>query len=232
MKVVLVAAASLDGKLSTVARDPVTWTSRADRARLFERRDRADALVVGGATLRAEDPPLLATPDRSAARVAAGRAAQPLRVVVSRTLDVPLGRALRAAPGAPVIAWCPPDAPERALAGVEVWRLGDRPGETDLQAGLARLAALGVREVSLEGGGALNAEFLARDLVDELHLTLCPVLFGGATAPTLVDGAGLGPAWLTRRARLLDCRPVGDEVFATWSLRGEAVKDPPEPTRS
>lgn len=222
-RVVLVAAASLDGKLSTARRAPVTWTSRADRARLFERRDAADALLVGAGTLRSEDPPLLPTPARRAARVAAGRAPNPLRVVVSRTLDLPLGRALASAPEAPVLVvgpaegQGPPEAAARARAlearGVEVLPLLDAGG--DLLAALAALTARGVREVSCEGGGALNAALLAQGLVDEVHLTVCPVLLGGAGAPTLADGPGL-PDLL--RARLLECRVVGEEVFLTYAL--------------
>lgn len=225
-RVVLVAASSLDGKLSTVDRRPVTWTSRADRARLFSRRDAADAILVGGATVRAEDPPLLPTPERRAARQAAGKAPDPLRVVVSRTLDLPLGRALRPAPGADVLAWVPPDASPAGVAaltaaGVAVWRLGEVAGETDLRLGLERLwAERGVRELELEGGGDLNAAFFAADLVDEVHLTLCPVVLGGAGAPTLVDGPGLDAGWFARRARLVESRAVGDELFVTWELRG------------
>ncbi|MBX3465900.1 MAG: RibD family protein [Planctomycetes bacterium] len=220
-RVVLVAASSLDGKLSTVGRAPVTWTSRADRARLFERRDAADALLVGAATIRAEDPPLLPTPERRAARAAAGRAPNPLRVVVSRSLDLPVARALTPAPDAPVLVLGPapgsgvPDERARALTarGLEILPVLGAPD--DLARALEALAARGVREVACEGGGALNAAMLAQGLVDEVHLTVCPVLLGGAAAPTLVDGPGL-PA--LARARLLECRAVGDEVFLTYAL--------------
>ncbi|MCO5171751.1 MAG: dihydrofolate reductase family protein [Planctomycetes bacterium] len=220
-RVVLVAASSLDGKLSTVGRDPVTWTSRADRARLFERRDAADALLVGAGTIRAEDPPLLPTPARRAARAAAGKAENPLRVVVSRSLDLPVGRALAPAPDAPVVVVGPtpgsgvPEARARALEaqGLEVWPLLGPPG--DLARALEALFARGVREVACEGGGALNAAMLAQGLVDEVHLTVCPVVLGGAAAPTLADGPGL-PA--PPRARLVECRQVGDEVFLTYAL--------------
>lgn len=222
-RVALVAAASLDGKLSSARRDPVTWTSRADRARLFERRDAADALLVGAGTIRAEDPPLLPTPARRQARAAAGRAPNPLRVVVSRSLDLPVGRALTPEPDAPVVVLGPsegagpPDAAARArdlaARGLEVLPLLDASG--DLTPALAALAARGVRDVSCEGGGELNAALLARDLVDEVHLTLCPVVLGGGAAPTLADGPGLASL---RRARLVECRVVGEEVFLTYAL--------------
>lgn len=218
-RVLLVAAASLDGKLSSARREPVTWTSRADRARLFERRDAADALLVGAATIRAEDPPLLPTAERRAARVKAGKPPNPLRVVVSASLDLPLGRALTPGPDAAVLVLGPRLGQEdraRALtaAGVEVLPVLGADG--DLRQALVALHTRGVREVACEGGGVLNAAMLAQDLVDEVHLTMCPVLLGGADAPTLVDGSGLAAL---RRARLVECRTVGQEVFLTYSLR-------------
>src|SRR3954462_12255744 len=94
MHVTLVCAVSLDGKLSTVAREPVRFPSRRDRARLHALRDAADAILVGARTIRAEDPPLLPDEKRARARAAAGKKPYPVRAIASRTLDLPLGRAL------------------------------------------------------------------------------------------------------------------------------------------
>jgi 2,5-diamino-6-(ribosylamino)-4(3H)-pyrimidinone 5'-phosphate reductase len=56
---------------------------------------------------------------------------------------------------------------------------------------MAKLVELGIRRVLVEGGGSLNFELLRLGLVDEVQLYLAPTIFGGATAPTLADGAGL-----------------------------------------
>ena len=53
------------------------------------------------------------------------------------------------------------------------------------------LAELGIHRVLVEGGGSLNFELLRLGLVDEVTVYLAPLIFGGATAPTLADGAGL-----------------------------------------
>lgn len=221
MHLTIVCAASLDGKLAPADRGPVTFPSRADRAHLFALRDQADALLVGAGTLRAEDPPLLPTPERRAARARAGLRPDPVRVPVSRGLNVPLaGRALAARPDAPVVHLAPQSAPAVAqaaarAAGHALSLHGD--DALDLPAALAALGLEhGVQRALCEGGGALNAALLAADLVDELWLTVCPVLLGGAAAPTLVDGPGLTAI---KRARLLELRRVEDELFLRYALR-------------
>ena len=56
---------------------------------------------------------------------------------------------------------------------------------------LETLANLGIERVLVEGGGSLNFELLRLGLVDEVQLYIAPLIFGGATAPTLADGSGL-----------------------------------------
>jgi riboflavin biosynthesis pyrimidine reductase len=82
-----------------------------------------------------------------------------------------------------------PDLARLRNSGVEVYPMGDV--QVDLAAALCKLADLGVQRVLVEGGGSLNFELLRRGLVDEVQVFLAPVIFGGATAPTLADGPGL-----------------------------------------
>ena len=102
MQVTVVCAISLDGKLADASRGPVRFPSARDRERLHALRDAADAIIVGASTIRAEDPPLLPTEARSRERVARGKRAFPVRAVFSRTLDLPIGRALSREKGAPL----------------------------------------------------------------------------------------------------------------------------------
>jgi riboflavin biosynthesis pyrimidine reductase len=61
----------------------------------------------------------------------------------------------------------------------------------DLVAVMAELGGLGIGRVLVEGGGSLNFELLRLGLVDEVQVFVSPLIFGGATAPTLADGLGL-----------------------------------------
>jgi 5-amino-6-(5-phosphoribosylamino)uracil reductase len=223
LKVAICTASSLDGKIATAARDPVRFTSRADRAHLHEQRDWADAILIGAATIRAEDPPLLPSAEGRQRRQAESRRPLPIRAVVSRSLDLPDGRALRAEEGSPVIVFTVAEAGDAASAalaqrGVEVVRCGS--GDVDLSAALKHLAtAHGAERVLCEGGGQLNAAMLSAGLVDTLYLTLCPVVIGGAGAPTAVDGLGL-PADALLKAKLVSCEQRDDEVFLCYALSG------------
>jgi 2,5-diamino-6-(ribosylamino)-4(3H)-pyrimidinone 5'-phosphate reductase len=53
------------------------------------------------------------------------------------------------------------------------------------------LESLEIERIMVEGGGTLNFEMLAAGLVDEIYVAIGPKIFGGKTAPTLADGAGL-----------------------------------------
>jgi 2,5-diamino-6-(ribosylamino)-4(3H)-pyrimidinone 5'-phosphate reductase len=75
-------------------------------------------------------------------------------------------------------------------AGIETYALGTP--RVDLSAALGKLAELGIQRLLVEGGATLNFELLRLGLVDELQIYVAPLVFGGATAPSLADGAGLG----------------------------------------
>ena len=84
------AAVSLDGKLAPASRRKVRLGSDRDRARMDVLRAGSDAILIGAATLRAEDPPLqVRTPAGRRHRTRQGRTGPLLEVLVSRTLRIP-----------------------------------------------------------------------------------------------------------------------------------------------
>src|SRR5690349_16636095 len=89
--VVLNAAISIDGKLSTAGRDYHGFGGEEDADLMDELRSEADAVMIGAGTLRAEDPLLtVRNPERIRRRIEAGRTRQPHAVVVSRSLSFPV----------------------------------------------------------------------------------------------------------------------------------------------
>ena len=161
------AATSIDGKLTTAARDLHGFGGPEDRALMEDLRAEADAVMIGAGTLREEDPPLLVrAAEKVDRRRDAGKPDQPDGVVVSRSLDF-------------------------RVAGS---RFFQTPDGLDLERAVAALGELGVRHLLLEGGGVLNFAMLAAGLVDRIHLTLCPLVFGGDDAPTAFGGTGFAGA--------------------------------------
>ncbi|MGH7979835.1 MAG: dihydrofolate reductase family protein, partial [Limisphaerales bacterium] len=74
----------------------------------------------------------------------------------------------------------------------------------------------GVKRLLCEGGGGVHEGIIRADLLDELHLTICPAIFGGRTAPTLSDGRGFKTLASAKRLRLVRMRRVGNESFMVF----------------
>ena len=215
-------AATADGKTTSATREYPRFTSAQDRLHMDRLRASADAILVGGRTLRADNPALhVRSVEMRDHRASLGKADGLLRVVVTASLRIDddsrffdeRGRAGR------IIATVE-DAPEDRLAALasraEIWKIGR--GRVDLSVLLERLfAERGVRRLLCEGGGELNWALLRQGLIDELNLTIAPVLLGGRDAPTPLDGEGLS---MEQRARLRleQVRREGDELFCRYSV--------------
>ncbi|MEU4159880.1 pyrimidine reductase family protein [Actinoplanes sp. NPDC026670] len=161
-----------------------------------------DALIVAAGTVRAEgyDALRLTAPAR-AWRVSAGLPEFPLMVIVSGSLDLDPGQLIFSdAPVRPIVLTrpgAPAAAPVRDVA--EVIEVGD--GEVDLAAGVRLLHGRGATQLLCEGGPGLFGALIAADLVDELCLTVAPLLAGGP-AGRIAHGAPTPPRRMSLRHSL------------------------------
>jgi len=213
VKVVSNTAVALDGRINTRERRFTFLGSERDHARMSALRATADAVLVGGATFRNWPHPAL--PD---AGDRAGWTKRPWNVVLSRSLDVPLDTDFVREPAIrPLFLTRAAAALGRNVpAEVDAW-----PGDGDPPVWwiVDRIAARGVETLLVEGGGDLVFQFLAADALDEMHVTLCPLVVGG-DAPTLADGIGFDRADV-RRLQLIASDVEGDEIFLHYRvLRG------------
>jgi 2,5-diamino-6-(ribosylamino)-4(3H)-pyrimidinone 5'-phosphate reductase len=141
--------------------------------------------MVGGRTLHAEDPRLtVRSAELQRQRLDRGESRQPAKVAVTASFRLPPDCRFLTVGPARVILLVPDDS-QPHVEGAEVHTC------RDLREGMHTLARLGIRRVLAEGGGTLNFDLFRLELVNELQLYLAPLVFGGATAPTLADGAGL-----------------------------------------
>jgi riboflavin-specific deaminase-like protein len=218
-------AMSLDGKIASSRREFPRFPSRADRRMMDRIRARSDAVLVGSGTLRAADYPLrIRSAGLRRERRLDGRSEQPLNILLSSSLAVPLrGRffAARDTRRLVVTTQAAPRSRVRTLEGsAEVLVLGRR--RVSLSRLVRELNSRGVRELLLEGGGETNFDFFRRDLVDEVYLTLCPLVIGGAGSPTPVDGEGFAAGRFPRFLPV-ECRRQGGELFLHF-LRSRDVR--------
>ena len=202
-------ASSLDGRIAT-SRGESRWiTGPEARAAVHRLRARVDALVVGSATVLADDP-------RLTARRAGRLVHRPIRVVVDTRLRVPPTARLFA--GDPSSAWvlCGARASasrRRALEGrgARVLPVASAGGHLDLRAALRRLAREGLSELLVEGGGGLAAALLRAGLVDEFHWFVAPRLIGADGLPAL-DVLGFSRLAQAPELEELRVRRVGRDV--------------------
>lgn len=216
--VTLKAGASLDGRIATRSGHSRWITSPEARRHARVLRLEHDAVMVGIATVIADDPRLNLRP-------ASFFRSPLLRVVMDSRLRFPLrARMTSTLAEAPLLIFAARDASRRRAKlllrrGIEIERLPSRRGRLDLRSALKRLAQRGVTNLLVEGGGELHSSFVEQRLADRLVLYLAPRLIGGRDARPLVGGRG--PDGLAGSARLGSMRlsRVGEEILVEADFR-------------
>lgn len=177
-------AVSLDGKIATRAGDSRWITGTEARTRAHELRHQYDAIMVGGGTVRADDPLLT---DRSGKK----RRRPLTRVVIDQCLRIsPDSQLAQTAKEAPTVVFTRGDNNASAVKalqarGVEV--IKDQP---ELLDALTELGSRSIQSVLVEGGATLAGFLLDAGLVNKVTFFIAPIIIGGAEAPSAIAGAG------------------------------------------
>ena len=208
--VTLKLAQSVDGRIATAAGESRWITGPEARRAVHAMRARHDAVMVGGGTARADDPSLNVR--------GMGDVPQPVRIVVSAGLDLPVeGVLARTAGEVPVWLICGTGADGAAWAarGATVLPFAAPEGRVDMGAALAELGARGLTRVFCEGGGSLAGSLLRAGLVDRLEV-FCAGLALGADGRASVGALDLGALAGAPRFVLDNVRAVGGDVLQSW----------------
>jgi len=186
--------ASVDGA-TALAGESKALSGPADREVFHGLRGIADAIMVGAGTVRADNyGPMRPRAGVQAARVARGQAPIAPIVVISRSLELDWESALFAEAEVPTIVAAPTDAPERARAAARAAGplIVAGTGHVALDEVLGALFRDGHDSVLCEGGPGLFAQLAAADLLDEVCITISPLLVAGG-AQRVLPGALLVP---------------------------------------
>ncbi|MFJ9021554.1 dihydrofolate reductase family protein [Streptomyces sp. NPDC102259] len=208
--VLLSAAVSLDGYLDDTTPERLLLSSRADFDRVDEVRASVDAILIGAGTIRADNPRLLVnSPERRAARVAAGRPPYPLKVTVSGSGDLDPAANFWHTGGEKVVYTTDKGAERVRALGIAADAVPLGP-ELDWRRLLEHLHDVrGVRRLMVEGGGTIHTQLLREGLADELQLVLAPLFVGDPAAPRLFGPGG----YQGGRLRLVETRRIEDIVL-------------------
>ncbi|TNM46019.1 deaminase [Nocardioides albidus] len=217
--ILLSCSISLDGYLDSAGEGRLILSNDADFDRVDEVRAGCDAILVGAATVRNDDPRLLIRAEhRRLRRSAEGRPEAPVKVTLSSRGELsPHARFFTLGDGEKIV-YCP-DATVAALESrigslAKVVGLGAEVEMADLA---ADLWSRGVRRLMVEGGGSVHTQFLATGLADELQLVVAPFFVGDSRARRFVGDAAF-PWCAERRAELVESRAIGDVALLRYAL--------------
>lgn len=217
-------AMTADGKIATANRAVSTFGSRRDHEHLYELRATADAVITGATTVNAG--PVTLGPGAARfrrRRLTNGLAEYNLRVIVSGSGTVNPEAEIFQHRFSPIIILTTAQVSKAELKKLRA--VADAVklcGATEINFRLALRwlrQTWGVKRLLCEGGGGLNDALFRAGLVDELHLTICPIIFGGCTAPTIAEGRGFPKLAGAARFQPGSLRRVGDELFVVFRRR-------------
>jgi 5-amino-6-(5-phosphoribosylamino)uracil reductase len=210
---------SIDGYLDSATEHRLTLSNEADFDRVDAVRASCDAILVGAATVRSDNPRLLVrSQQRRDQRVARGLRPTPIKVTVTGRVQLDACANFFTAGDTEKLVYC-----TRATVADARHRLGrvatviDGGQPVDMRRISEDLFERGVQRLMVEGGGTVHTQFLTADLADELQLVVAPFFVGDSRARRFV-GDGQFPWNPDRRGTLAEVRQIGDVVLLRYAL--------------
>ena len=217
--VLLSCGMSIDGYLGSAAPRRLELSNGADFDRVDAVRASSDAILVGAATVRVDNPRLLVrSQHRRFERAARGLPPSPMKVTVTERMELDSRADFFTAGDTEKLVYCarPRLLDARSRLGT-VATVVDGGRRVKMRRLTEDLGERGVQRLMVEGGGTVHTQFLTDDLVDELQLVVAPVFVGDSRATRFVND-GQFPWNPGRRAKLAEVRQIGDVVLLRYAL--------------
>jgi 5-amino-6-(5-phosphoribosylamino)uracil reductase len=210
---------SIDGYLGSAAPRRLELSNDADFDRVDAVRASCDAIMVGAATVRKDNPRLLVrSAIRREERTARGLAPSPIKVTVTERIELDACADFFTTGDAEKLVYCssPRVVDARSRLG-PVATVVDGGEPVQMRRISEDLGDRGVQRLMVEGGGQVHTQFLTENLADELQLVVAPFFVGDSRAPRFVSD-GRFPWNQDRRATLAGVRQIGDVVLLRYAL--------------
>lgn len=221
-------AVSADGKLALENRSLIQFSSARDQRFVLQLRATADAVLCGADTVETFSIDLGADSEACRRkRLRQGLPAEPLRVLVSEDGEVDPKARIFQKPVSPVIVLTTDRAFKRCsarLRGVATVKSFGQSTVSFVSAFRWLRYEFGVTRLLCEGGGETNAALMKAGVVEELHITICPLVLRGGQAPTFCDGEGAKSIKSATRLKLKAVKVIQGELFLTYSALTKASR--------
>ncbi len=206
-------ASSIDGRIADSEFPAKPLGTPFDRKMMQVIRKRADAIVVGASTLRANP---------NCYKVKGSHVKQPVNVVITRSGELDSKAPFWDDPKVIRFVFTTQKGWSKAMESVRerafvVVAEDSKNGGVDPALVLERLQKSGLKNILIEGGGEIVGLFLSRKLVHEINLTLTPWILGGVANPALVTlKEGLSP-WV--KLKITQKKIVKDEIYLKYKVQ-------------
>jgi 5-amino-6-(5-phosphoribosylamino)uracil reductase len=224
---VLSCSVSLDGYLDDSTPRRLLLSNQADLERVDAVRARSDAILVGAATIR-KDNPRLQVRQRALRdeRRRQGLPESPMKVTLTERACLDPDSAFFTAGDSEKLVYCASRSVPLARRRLGALATVIDGGAAVTVAWLAEdLYRRGVRWLMVEGGGRVHTQFLTAGAADELQLVVAPFFVGDSRACRFV-GDGAFPWHPGNRARLAETRQIGDVALLRYALSDRAAAAP------
>ena len=244
LKTTAILAMTADGKIADYKKSAARFGSQNDKRHLEQQVSLVDGVIFGANTLRAYGTTLsVSDPQLIEARKNRCQSPQPVQIVVSTSGNLntawqffqqPIPRWLLTIPTT-ARKWQDRWVFERILTTPMLTPTATSPNDfsasdrlaasntkqsgssVDWLSAFGQLSELGLTKLAILGGGELIASLIELNLIDELWLTVCPLILGGYNAPTPVGGRGFIQS-AGKKLKLLEIKQIESEIFLHYQI--------------
>jgi 5-amino-6-(5-phosphoribosylamino)uracil reductase len=217
-------AISADGKIAFADGSFTPFSSKRDREHMMELRATADAVMCGARTIEVTGT-ILGNGGEKFRKLRLKRwlAEYPLRIIASGSGSINTDAKIFKKRFSPIIILTTARISKAKLKNLHaVADVVKICGQTEINFHSAfrwLSTKWNVRYLLCEGGGELHGTLVHAGLVDKLHLTICPKIFGGSNAPTIAGGKGFYSLTGAAQFRLRSAERAGGELFVVFNKR-------------